>query len=41
MEMARLKIPADQPMAVQQWNGLVSLGITSLPSRRPLDLNTR
>lgn len=24
MEMARLKIPADQPMAVQQWNGLVS-----------------
>ena len=26
MEMARLKIPADQPMAVQQWNGLVSPG---------------
>ncbi|KWU47272.1 DNA/RNA polymerase [Rhodotorula sp. JG-1b] len=25
MEMARLKIPADQPMAVQQWNGLIAV----------------
>lgn len=31
MEMARLKIPADQPMAVQQWNGLVSLGSLLCP----------
>ncbi|GAA5896768.1 hypothetical protein JCM8208_007082 [Rhodotorula glutinis] len=25
MEMARLSIPADQPMAVQQWNGLIAV----------------
>ncbi|GAA5983899.1 hypothetical protein JCM10908_005967 [Rhodotorula pacifica] len=25
MEMARLKIPQDQPMAVQQWNGLIAV----------------
>lgn len=30
MEMARLSIPADQPMAVQQWNGLVRPSFPSI-----------
>lgn len=29
MEMSRLSIPEDQPMAVQQWNGLVRLLFSS------------
>lgn len=32
MEMARLSIPADAPMAVQQWNGLVRPTSAPLPS---------
>ncbi|GAA5912334.1 hypothetical protein JCM5296_006838 [Sporobolomyces johnsonii] len=31
MEMARLGIPEDQPMAVQQWNGLIAV---NYPARR-------